>query len=75
MQELSVLLLAIPVLAIAVCAVAFWIWMLVDCIKHESSEGNDKIVWVIVILATKLIGAIVYYFARRPKRMRLASGR
>ncbi len=74
MAQLSVLLLAIPALAIGFCALAFWIWMLVDCIKHESSEGNDKIVWVIVIVATKLIGAIVYYFARRQKRMALASG-
>lgn len=73
METLSVLLLAVPVLAIGFCAVAFWIWMLVDCIKHESSEGNDKIVWVIVIVATKLIGAIVYFFARRQKRMRLVS--
>jgi hypothetical protein len=30
-------------------------------------------VWVIVIIATKLLGAIVYYFARRSKRLRLAS--
>ena len=74
MAELSVLLLAIPALAIGLAAVAFWIWMLVDCIRHESSEGNDKIVWVIVIVATKLLGAIVYYFARRQKRMTLASG-
>ncbi len=73
MEALTVLL-AIPVLAIAFCALAFWIWMLVDCIKHESSEGNDKIVWVIIIVATKLIGAIVYYFARRQKRMHLATG-
>ncbi len=74
MESVSVAILIIPALAIAICAVAFWIWMLVDCIKHESNEGNDRIVWVVVIIATKLIGAIVYYFARRQKRMRLATG-
>ena len=71
MAELSVLLLAIPAIAICLSAVAFWIWMLVDCIRHESSEGNDKIVWVIVIVATKLLGTIVYYFVRHQKRMAL----
>ena len=74
MEVLGVFVLAISVFAIGFCAVGFWIWMLVDCIKHESSEGNDKIVWVIVIVATKLIGAIVYYFARRQKRINLATG-
>jgi len=46
----------------------FWIWMLVDCATRESSEGNDKIVWVIIIIFTSLIGALIYFFARRPKR-------
>ena len=73
-MELFTVLLAVLAVGIGLSALAFWIWMLVDCIQHESSEGNDKIVWVIVIVATKLIGAIVYYFARRTKRMHLASG-
>ena len=49
---------------------AFWIWMLVDCIRYESSEGNDKIVWLLVIVMTKFIGALIYYFVRRPERIR-----
>ncbi len=73
-MELLAVLVAALALGVGLCALAFWIWMLVDCIKHESSEGNDKIVWVIIIVATKLIGAIVYYFARRPQRMRLENG-
>ena len=49
----------------------FWIWMLVDCLKHESREGHDKLIWVIVIVATKFIGAFIYYFVRRAPRLRL----
>ena len=72
---MEILMVPIVILAagIGLGALAFWIWMLVDCIKHESNEGNDRIVWVIVIIATKLVGAIVYYFARRSKRLRLAN--
>ena len=35
---------------------------------QEPSEGNDKIVWVLIILFANVIGALVYYFVRRPQR-------
>jgi len=54
---------------IGVLCIIFWIWMLVDCALNEPSEGNDKIVWIIIIVFAQLIGAIIYFFARRPKRM------
>lgn len=54
----------------AIGMVAFWIWMLVDCIQNEPSEGNDKIVWVLVLLFTNWLGAIIYFFARRRERIR-----
>lgn len=50
------------------CAFAFWVWMLVDCLKNESSEGNDKIIWILVIILTNWIGALIYFFVRRPER-------
>ncbi|MCP4711380.1 MAG: PLDc_N domain-containing protein [Planctomycetes bacterium] len=45
-----------------------WIWMLVDCAKNESSEGNDKVVWILVIVFTHWIGALIYLIVRRPAR-------
>ena len=51
-------------------ALAFWIWMLVDCLKHEPPEGNDKMIWVLVIVLTNWIGALIYFFVRRPERRR-----
>jgi hypothetical protein len=47
---------------------AFWIWMLVECATRESDHGNTKIVWVIIIVVANFIGALIYYFARRPQR-------
>ena len=49
---------------------AFWVWMLVDCATNEPSEGNDKIVWILVVVLAQLIGALIYFFVRRPKRRR-----
>lgn len=48
----------------------FWIWMIVDCAKNERSEGNDKVVWILVICLAQWVGALIYFFARRPARKR-----
>lgn len=50
---------------------SFWIWMLVDCLKYERSQGNDKIIWTLVIVFTTWIGAVIYFFARRKGRKRI----
>lgn len=48
----------------------FWIWMLIDCARYEPRDGNDRIVWVVIIALTHLVGALIYYFARRPERIK-----
>ncbi len=53
------------------CATAFWVWMLIDCAVKEPSEGNEKVVWVIIIALASWIGALIYFFARRPERIAL----
>ena len=47
-----------------------WAWMLIDCATKEPSEGNDKVVWILIIVLTHLIGASIYLLARRPTRIR-----
>jgi len=49
---------------------AFWIWMLVDCITKEPDTGNNKIIWVLVIIFTHWLGALIYLIVRRPQRIR-----
>lgn len=55
---------------LALAAMAFWVWMLVDCLTNEPSEGNDKVIWALVILLVHALGALLYYFVRRPARIR-----
>ena len=45
---------------LGVLAFIFWLWMIVDCIKRQVSH---KPVWILVLLLTGIIGAIIYYFA------------
>lgn len=56
--------------AIAILSTLFWLWMIVDCATHESSDSSNKIVWLLIIIFTHLLGAILYYFIRRPERIR-----
>ena len=46
----------------------FWIWMIIEAATKEASEGNDKITWIIIIVFTHVLGALLYFFVRRPKR-------
>ena len=63
----SALLLTVALVIFSgVCA--FWIWMLVECLTKESDTGNTKVTWLLVILFAQIIGALIYYFARRPQR-------
>ncbi len=47
-----------------------WVWMLVDCAVNEPSDGNEKIIWILVIVLTHWIGALIYLLVRRPERLR-----
>jgi Na+-transporting methylmalonyl-CoA/oxaloacetate decarboxylase gamma subunit len=66
---IAILFIWLIVMALAVASFGFWIWMLIDCISNEPSEGNDKLIWILVIVFTHFIGAAVYYFVRRPERI------
>lgn len=46
----------------------FWVWMLIDCAANESNQGNTKIVWILIILFVNFVGALIYFFVRRPER-------
>lgn len=62
-------LIFIPIwLSIVVGVTVLWIWTLIDCIKNEPTDGNERIVWVVVIAVTHLIGALIYLIVRRPQR-------
>ncbi|MGA2053514.1 MAG: PLD nuclease N-terminal domain-containing protein [Opitutales bacterium] len=46
----------------------FWIIALVDCLSNEPTEGNDKLIWALVIIFLHFLGALLYYIVRRPNR-------
>ena len=67
-------ILLIPfVLAVGIAALGFWLWMLIDCLTREPRENNGRLMWVLVIVLTKLVGAGIYYFVRHRKRAQLST--
>ena len=62
-QEIIIILLPIAIFAIPV------IIALIDILKNEF-EGNNKIIWVLVVLFLSLIGAILYYFIGRKQKIK-----
>ncbi len=49
--------------AFFLAAMVFWVWMLVDCIQRPfpPAEQNAKIIWILVIVLTHWLGALLYY--------------
>ncbi len=55
-------------LIVFIAATVFWIKMLIECATKEPDTGNTKLVWVVIIVFTHIIGALIYYVVRRPQR-------
>ncbi|MBK8171601.1 MAG: PLDc_N domain-containing protein [Sandaracinaceae bacterium] len=53
----------------ALLATVFWIWMLVECLTKEPDTGDTKLIWALVIIFTHGLGAVLYFFIRRPQRI------
>ncbi len=64
--EIIALLVLLP---LCLLGTIFWIWMLVDCATKESNQGSDKVVWILIIIFTHFIGALIYFFVRRLRRV------
>jgi hypothetical protein len=41
------------------------VWMLIDCVRNERIDGNQKISWVLVIALLHGLGALIYFLAGR----------
>jgi hypothetical protein len=66
-----------PELAVILCVAVigiggtiFWLVMIVECATKEADTGNNKIVWIVILVFTHIIGAFLYLLVRRPERQR-----
>ncbi len=52
-----------------ILAIPFWIVALIDILK-SNFEGNDKLVWLIVITVIPVLGVILYFIIGRKKKIK-----
>ena len=52
---------------LSLLAFVFWLWMLINAIKNPSLSGNERIVWVLVIIFLPFIGSLIYFFVAKSK--------
>jgi hypothetical protein len=62
-----VILVFIPLLVLPLVA-------LINVLKHRFA-GNDKLIWVLVILLLPVIGAVLYFFIGHQNRIPADKGR
>ena len=59
----------IAAMALGVLSLILWIFMIVDAAKRNFKQENDKIMWILIIILTGIIGALIYYFViKRPNK-------
>ena len=52
---------------LGVVALVFTVWAIVDVLRVPEPRSASKLVWVILILATNLLGALLYLWLGRPR--------
>ena len=50
---------------IGILATVLWIWMLIDVLT-SAMDGTDRILWFLVVFFLHFLGALIYFFVRRP---------
>ncbi len=68
--EIPLLILSAFLGCIGLLGTIFWIRMLIDCATREPDIGNTKIVWILIVVFTHFLGALLYLLIRRPQRIR-----
>ncbi len=48
----------------------FWIWMLWDLVTQENIDGNQKVIWILVVALTHFIGAFIYFVMKKTQHIK-----
>lgn len=58
-------LMMVVVAILAIVSLVVWIWALVNAIQNPALDGTMRIVWILVIVLTGIVGAIIYLLIGR----------
>lgn len=55
-------------LIFALAIFGFWLFCLIDVIRHDFKSENGKVLWLLIVILLGGLGAIIYFFAGRKDR-------
>ena len=50
------------IIVLVLSLLIFWFLMLIDCCKRKFNKGIERIIWLLLLIFTNLIGTTIYYF-------------
>jgi hypothetical protein len=50
---------------VSLASFVVWLWALIDAIKNPALDSNERLIWVVVIVFTSLLGAVIYFILGR----------
>lgn len=54
-------------IALNIFGIIFWVVMIVDVLKRDFKDDNERLTWILVVILTSWIGAAIYYFMVKSK--------
>ncbi len=64
----SEIILILFILLLSLCFLVFWIKMIIQCAKSQR-DGSSKVVWILLMLVTGVIGSFLYYLLGSKKAL------
>lgn len=49
---------------------ALWLIALIDVLRGDFTNGNDKLIWILVIIFVPLLGSILYFIIGRRNKIK-----
>ena len=56
------MLILFGIVVLGILPTIFWIAEIVDVLRREFYEPNNKVAWVLVVILLHFVGAAIYYF-------------
>lgn len=57
---------------IGLVMIALWIYALVDVIRSDFKDANMKLIWILILVFTQVLGAIVYLIIGKNGKVKAA---
>jgi uncharacterized RDD family membrane protein YckC len=62
-------LIIILILFLGIIPFVLWLWALIDILRNEFT-GDNKIIWLLVVILVPFVGFILYFFIGRDQKVK-----